>query len=73
MVERNVRQVILKRVLDLRRSIDEYWRNINDLATNKGISNPEVIRLNQELDKKIIILQKMLVEIHSEPSTLFQK
>jgi cupin superfamily acireductone dioxygenase involved in methionine salvage len=73
MVERNVRQVILKRALDLRRSIDEYRRNINDLATNKGISNPEVIRLNQELDKKIIILQKMLVEIHSEPSTLFQK
>lgn len=73
MVERNVRQVILKRALDLRRSIDEYRRNINDLATNKGISNPEVIRLNQELVKKIIILQKMLVEIHSEPSTLFQK
>lgn len=62
-----MRQVILKRALDLRRSIDEYRRNINDLATNKGIPNPEVIRLNQELDKKIIILQKMLVEIHSEP------
>jgi DNA-binding Lrp family transcriptional regulator len=52
--------MILKKALELRRSIDRYRRNMNELATNKGISHPEVIRMSQKLDEEIIILQKIL-------------
>lgn len=68
--------MILKKVLDLRMSIDVYRRNMIELATIEGVSNPEVIRLSQELDEKIIRLQKILCEIHSlgenPPSFLFK-
>jgi hypothetical protein len=58
--ERNIREMILKKALELRRSIERYRRNMNELATNKGISNPDVIRMSQNLDEEIIILQKIL-------------
>jgi hypothetical protein len=67
--------MILKQVLDLRRSIDEYRRNLNDLRRNKGLSNPDVIRLSQKLDEEIVMYQKILYKIHpfgrkfSEPFT----
>lgn len=58
--ERNIREMILKKALELRRSIERYRRNMNELATNKGISHPDVIRMSQNLDEEIIILQKIL-------------
>ncbi|WP_409233876.1 aspartyl-phosphate phosphatase Spo0E family protein [Priestia megaterium] len=39
---------------------------MNILATNNGISTHEVIIMSQKLDEEIIMLQKILYEIHSQ-------
>lgn len=55
--------MLLKNALDLKRSIDENRRNMYELASNNGISDPEVVKVSQELDGKIIILQNLLSQI----------
>lgn len=57
--------MLLKYALDLSRSIEEYRRDMYDLARSKGIYDPGVIRISQELDGKIIELQRILSEIYS--------
>lgn len=36
-----------------------------DLASNKGLTDPETIKINQELDQQIVSLQKIVAEINS--------
>lgn len=64
MLERCIRAMLLKKALDLTKSINEYRRNINDLSINKGITNPE-LTIRQKLDGEIIMLQKILSGVHS--------
>lgn len=39
----------------------------HDAVQNKGISDPEVRKISQQLNKKIIALQKMMNEMDSLP------
>ncbi|MEH7012006.1 aspartyl-phosphate phosphatase Spo0E family protein [Neobacillus niacini] len=57
--------MMLKYVLDLEMSLEGYRQQMYDLAKNKGIGDPETIKINQELDRKIVLLQKILSEINS--------
>lgn len=59
--------MILKNALDLSNSIDECRRNIYELTKNKGISDPDVVKVSQKLDGKITMLQKYIYEICSMP------
>ncbi|MBT2667270.1 aspartyl-phosphate phosphatase Spo0E family protein [Bacillus sp. ISL-4] len=52
--------MILRNVLALRESIEEYRQNMSELAKKKGISDPNVIKISQQLDGKITILQKIV-------------
>jgi len=56
--------MLLKKALDLTKSINEYRRNMNDLSMNKGITSPGVA-MRRKLDGEIIMLQKILSGAHS--------
>lgn len=60
--------MILKKVLDLSKSIHEYRQDMYELVKNKGISDPDVVRISQQLDGEITILQKIINEIRSVPT-----
>lgn len=57
--------MMLKYVLDLEMSLEGYRQQMYDLAKNKGMGDPETIKINQELYRKIVLLQKILFEINS--------
>ncbi|MEW9673784.1 Spo0E family sporulation regulatory protein-aspartic acid phosphatase [Ammoniphilus sp. 3BR4] len=52
----------MKNSFDLRKSIDECRRDMYDLERDKGINHPEVIKISQRLDEKILLIQKMMLE-----------
>ena len=52
--------MILRNVLALRNSIDEYRKKMYELAREKGISDPDVVKISQQLDHKIMMLQKIM-------------
>lgn len=57
--------MLLKNALDLRKDISEHRQDLSNLAKSKGLSHPEVIKISQQLDEEIILLQKMIREISS--------
>jgi Spo0E like sporulation regulatory protein len=59
------RLMILKKALDLSKSITDYKRDMYKLAKNKGISDPDVIRISHKLDGQIVMLQKMIYTLRS--------
>ncbi|WP_078409875.1 aspartyl-phosphate phosphatase Spo0E family protein [Priestia abyssalis] len=56
--------MILKSALDISNSIEEDRQNMYELVKNKGISHSEVIKISQQLDRKIAMLQKIIYELH---------
>ncbi|MGM0878636.1 MAG: aspartyl-phosphate phosphatase Spo0E family protein [Bacillota bacterium] len=59
--------MILKSILDLSQCINKYRQDMYELARNKGLSDPDVIKVSQKLDEEIIKLQKIICEIRSLP------
>ncbi|MFE4706831.1 Spo0E family sporulation regulatory protein-aspartic acid phosphatase [Peribacillus simplex] len=57
--------MILRNVLALRESIEEYRQSMSELAKKKGISDPHVIKISQQLDGKITILQRIINDTQS--------
>lgn len=55
--------MILKKALDLTKSIEDYRLDMDELAKKKGLSNPDVITISQKLDKKVLAVQKILYTI----------
>lgn len=41
-------------VIDIMKCIDNYRMDMYELAIKKGIADPDVIKLSQDLDEKII-------------------
>lgn len=41
-------------VIDIMKCIDNYRMDMYELAMKKGIADPDVIKLSQDLDEKII-------------------
>ncbi|WP_227937802.1 aspartyl-phosphate phosphatase Spo0E family protein [Alkalihalobacillus deserti] len=56
--------MILKNALDLKKSIKDYRQGMYELARNKDISDPDVIKISKQLDREMIMLQKMIDTIH---------
>ncbi|MBD1381711.1 aspartyl-phosphate phosphatase Spo0E family protein [Metabacillus arenae] len=54
--------MILEDVIALKKCIDEYRQSMYQLAKKKGISDPNVIQISQQLDRKIIVLQKIICD-----------
>ncbi|MEW9672561.1 aspartyl-phosphate phosphatase Spo0E family protein [Ammoniphilus sp. 3BR4] len=52
--------MILSQLVELNKDIDEYRQELYILAQNKGRSHPEVIKISQELDKKIVMFRQIL-------------
>jgi len=57
--------MVLKNVLDLLKSIDESRQGIYELTKNRDLTDPEVVCMSQQLDRKIIMLQKIIYELRS--------
>lgn len=57
--------MILKDALDLCKSIKKQRQFMHKLAENKGMSDPEVIQISQQLDGQIIKLQKIMCQLDS--------
>lgn len=55
--------MILKKALELTKSIEDYRLDMDELAKKKGFSNPDVITISQKLDKKVLAVQKILYTI----------
>ncbi|MGG3452214.1 MULTISPECIES: Spo0E family sporulation regulatory protein-aspartic acid phosphatase [Bacillaceae] len=52
--------MVCKNLLDLKNSIDDDRLVMYELAKNKELSDPDVINISHKIDRKIIILQKMI-------------
>lgn len=50
----------MKDELALRESIEEYRQSMYKLAKEVGNSHPDVVKISQQLDIKIIMLQKIM-------------
>lgn len=59
--------MLLKNALELSKSINEDRRIMHEAVQNKGMADPEVRKISQQLDRKIIMLQKMMNEMDSLP------
>ena len=57
--------MILRKALDLSKSIDNHRLDLYELVKKKGFSNPDVIKMSQQLDKKIVMLQRIVYAISS--------
>lgn len=57
--------MVLGTVSALRETIDEFRQSMYELAKKKGISDPRVIKISQQLDGKIIMLQKIIYHSQS--------
>ncbi|MGM0922976.1 MAG: aspartyl-phosphate phosphatase Spo0E family protein [Bacillota bacterium] len=53
--------MIFREALDLSKSISKYRSVMYELAKNKGLSNPDVIKISQQLDTEILKAQKILI------------
>lgn len=58
-----VKAMIVRNALALKHSIDESRQDMYELARKKGISDPQVIKISQQLDKQIIKFQKITHDI----------
>jgi len=54
----------LKNTLDLSRSITKDCRDMHELVQNKDIPDPAVIKIKQQLNRKMIMLQKIISEAY---------
>jgi hypothetical protein len=57
--------MILREALDLSKSISNDRLDMYELAKNKGFSDPDVIKISQQLDLKILTIQKSLYKLRS--------
>ncbi|WP_078410141.1 aspartyl-phosphate phosphatase Spo0E family protein [Priestia abyssalis] len=62
--------MILKNAQDLMRGITQDRKDMYELTKIKGLSDPEVIRISERLDRKIIMLQKMINSIRSSQTEM---
>ncbi|MFJ7308859.1 Spo0E family sporulation regulatory protein-aspartic acid phosphatase [Peribacillus frigoritolerans] len=58
--------MFFKKILDLRKRIEGNRQKMYVLAMNKGVADPETIKISQELDRQILSFQKILAEIKSQ-------
>lgn len=56
--------MFLKNAIEMKKDIDEYRQIMYDFAIAKGINHPDVIKISQLLDEKIILLQKIIYQIN---------
>ena len=57
--------MILRNVLALRESINEYRESMHEVVKKKGIFDPDVVQISKQLDGKIIMLQKIMSDTPS--------
>jgi hypothetical protein len=57
--------MILRDVAALSASIGEYRQRMYELAKKKGISDPQVLKISKQLDRKIMMLQKIMCKVQS--------
>ncbi|PEK98847.1 aspartyl-phosphate phosphatase Spo0E family protein [Bacillus sp. AFS017336] len=51
----------LRKLLVLNKSIDEQRDAMYELVKEKGLSDPQIIKVSQQLDRKIIKWQKLIL------------
>lgn len=56
--------MILRKVLPLKKSIEECRQDMIELAGKKGLSDPQVIKISEQLDGEIIMWQNFIYDIH---------
>jgi len=57
--------MILREVLDLSQSIANYRLDKHELVKNKGFSDPDVLKINQQLELKIQNIKNIAKGIRS--------
>jgi hypothetical protein len=57
--------MILREVLDLSKSIANYRLDMYELAKNKGFSDPDVLKINQQLEFEIQNIKNIAKDIRS--------
>jgi hypothetical protein len=63
-VEKEMKNMLLKSIIELRNSIDVCRKEMYELKKIKDSSDPKVLETNQLLEEKISILQKISAEIN---------
>ncbi|MEI4828966.1 aspartyl-phosphate phosphatase Spo0E family protein [Bacillus sp. FJAT-53711] len=53
--------MISRKLLALNKSIDEHRYDMYELAKEKGLLDPQIIKISQQLDREIIIWQKSVL------------
>jgi hypothetical protein len=57
--------MILREVLDLSQSIANYRLDKHELVKNKGFSDPDVLKINQQLEFKIQNIKNIAKDLRS--------
>ncbi|MDR4946025.1 hypothetical protein [Neobacillus cucumis] len=57
--------MILKNALELSKRINSYRQGLDELKRTKGPSDPGVIKLSQQIDRDMVMLQKIMHELRS--------
>ena len=52
--------MILRDIVSIEKSINEYRLSMYELTKKNGLTDPYVIKISQQLDKKIIMMQKLI-------------
>ncbi|PFH87747.1 aspartyl-phosphate phosphatase Spo0E family protein [Bacillus sp. AFS088145] len=60
--------MIFGKVLTLLRSINDHREYMYKLSEEKGLIDPQVIKISQQLDEKIVMWQKLKYELLSVSS-----
>lgn len=53
--------MVLRNILALKKSIEEYRGRMYKLVRERGTSDPEVVKISKQLDEKITMLQKAIL------------
>lgn len=57
--------MILREALDLSKSIADYRVDMYELAKDKGFSDPDVIKISQQLDYEIQNIRSLMRKVRS--------
>ncbi len=55
----------LQKILHLTKSIDEDRQIMYKMENNKVLSDPDIVKINQNIDRKVEIVQKIIRQVCS--------
>lgn len=56
--------MILKKILDIKQSIEKQRKELLNIAKEKSLTDPDVLVMSRQLDQEIVTMQKLIDSIN---------